>query len=70
MPEFEAAAEKLKQYGVTLAKVDCTREHILSDRFNINSYPSLRIFYKDKIYHYHGPRDEEEMVAFMIKHLE
>lgn len=69
MPEFEKAAAELKKSGVTLGKVDCTREHHLADRFNINSYPQMRIFYHGMIYHYHGPRESSGIVSFMLKHL-
>ncbi|CAD8182004.1 unnamed protein product [Paramecium pentaurelia] len=72
MPEFEEAAYQFKEKKskITLAKVDCTHESALCDSFQVRGYPTLRIFYHDRIYHYHGDRNSKGIVEFMEMHLE
>lgn len=71
-PEFAEAAKILKERKskITLAKVDCTSESYLCQEFEVRGYPTLRIFYHDKIYHYYGSREAKGIVNFMISHLE
>ncbi|CAD8082157.1 unnamed protein product [Paramecium sonneborni] len=70
-PEFAEAAETLqeKRSKITLAKVDCTQESVLCTKFEVRGYPTLRIFYHDRIYHFHGNRDAKGIIDFMIDHL-
>ncbi|CAK88849.1 unnamed protein product (macronuclear) [Paramecium tetraurelia] len=72
MPEFEKAATQFKEQQsiITLGKVDCTHESVLCDEFKVRGYPTLRIFYHDRIYHYHGDRNAEGIIDFMEMHLE
>ena len=41
---------------VVLAKVDATIEQKLSERFNLEGYPTLKIIRKGVVYDYDGPR--------------
>ncbi|CAD8093380.1 unnamed protein product [Paramecium sonneborni] len=70
-PQFAEAAGTLKEQRskITLAKVDCTKESVLCVKFEVRGYPTLRIFYHDRIFHYHGTRDAKGIVDFMVNHL-
>ena len=68
-PEFAKAADELIVHQITLGKVDCTQEDELVERFKIKEVPTLKIFYKNKVYPYLGPRHHKEMIEYMIKHL-
>ncbi|CAD8175813.1 unnamed protein product [Paramecium pentaurelia] len=71
MPQFENAATMLKEKKskITLAKVDCTQESFLCMKFDVRGYPTLRIFYHDKIFHYNGDRTPHGIVEYMETHL-
>ena len=43
---------------IVLAKVDATAEGDLAARFQIQGYPTLKIFRKGQPYEYDGPRRE------------
>ena len=43
---------------IPLAKVDATEETELGTRFEVTSYPTMKIFRKGKPYEYKGARDE------------
>lgn len=68
-PEFEKAAQQLATNDppVVLAKVDCTEEKSLGDRFEVRGYPTLYVFRNGKKSEYKGPRDAAGIVAYMQK---
>jgi protein disulfide-isomerase A1 len=43
-PEFVAAAEKMKGQGVVFGSVDCAYEKTLLKKYEIEDFPSLRLF--------------------------
>ena len=59
-PEYSKAAKKLKENDppVPLAKVDCTVEKELADQFNVQGYPTLKLFKDGEPSDYEGPREE------------
>ncbi|KAH7459772.1 hypothetical protein PRIC1_011033 [Phytophthora ramorum] len=49
---------------VRVAKVDCTTERSVCERFSVGSYPTLKVVAQGKSYDYNGRRDVPAMVAF------
>lgn len=47
-----------------VAKVDCTTERTVCERFSVGSYPTLKVVTGGKSYDYNGRRDVPAMVAF------
>jgi len=64
-PEYEGAAVELKDWGITLAKVDGTKEKELADQYNIHGWPTLRLLRKGRIYDYNGPREKANIIEYM-----
>jgi protein disulfide isomerase len=72
-PEYKKAAlvlaNQIEYIGetITLAKVDATVQKSLSTRFDIRSFPTIKIFEggSDKPSDYEGPYDAEGIVAFL-----
>ncbi len=64
-PEYAGAAAELKDWGITLAKVDGTREKELADQYGIGGWPGLKMFRKGRVYEYNGPRERDNIVTFM-----
>ena len=60
-PKYEKAAQRMKKETppVAFAKVDATAETELGTRFEVQGYPTLKIFRKGKPFDYDGPREEE-----------
>ncbi|KAG6602854.1 protein disulfide-isomerase domain [Phytophthora cinnamomi] len=57
-------ADGLAEKDVHVAKVDCTTERTVCERFSVGSYPTLKVVAAGKSYDYNGRRDVPTMVAF------
>mmetsp|Transcript_971 Transcript_971/g.2174 ORF Transcript_971/g.2174 Transcript_971/m.2174 type:complete len:556 (-) Transcript_971:200-1867(-) len=73
-PEYEKAAQALEGntdagVPITLAKVDATVERSLGEKYEVQGYPTLKIFTKgaEKPAEYEGPRDADGIVSYLIK---
>uniref|UniRef100_A0A0K2TFG6 Protein disulfide-isomerase n=1 Tax=Lepeophtheirus salmonis TaxID=72036 RepID=A0A0K2TFG6_LEPSM len=64
-PEIEGAAAELKEWGIKIVKVDGTREKELADQYGIIGWPTFKMFRKGRIYNYDGPREKDNIIAFM-----
>lgn len=67
-PHYEAAATTLKKNDppVVLAKVDCTTEQDLCQKYGVTGYPTLKIFRNGEFSkEYEGPRETDGIVKFM-----
>lgn len=66
-PEYELAAQDLKNEGIILAKVDATDEPELGTRFDVTGYPTLKIFRRGTPYDYNGGRDRNTIVSYVLE---
>lgn len=67
-PEYKKAADKLKEHGLILAKVDGTKEGELAKEHMIQGYPTLYIFrYGEKVEQYNGPKTADDIVKYMLR---
>ena len=64
-PEMEGAAAELEGWGVTVAKVDGTREKELADQYNVAGWPTIKMFRRGRVYEYNGPREKQNIIDFM-----
>ncbi|RLN97657.1 hypothetical protein BBJ28_00013982 [Nothophytophthora sp. Chile5] len=55
---------QIVEKGVHVAKVDCTVEKSICERFGVQSYPTLRVVSAGKYYDYSGRREAPSMIAF------
>lgn len=56
-PEYEKAATELKEKNIPLVKVDCTEETELCRQYEVQGYPTLKVFRGlDSIKPYPGAR--------------
>ncbi|CAI5745736.1 unnamed protein product [Peronospora destructor] len=56
--------DSLSGTDVYVAKVDCTTEQSICERFSVGSYPTLKVVADGKSYDYNSRRDVPSMVAF------
>lgn len=67
-PKYEEAATELKSKNIPLVKVDCTEEEELCRDYQIEGYPTLKIFRgPDSVKPYLGARQSEALVSYMVK---
>ena len=66
-PEYEKAATTLRKENLYLAKVDATVEKKLAEKFEIQGFPTVKLFIKGHPIEYTGGRKESEVVNWMRK---
>ncbi|KAL0303090.1 UNVERIFIED_CONTAM: protein disulfide isomerase-like 1-3 [Sesamum radiatum] len=66
-PEYAAAAEELKDEAVVLAKVDATEETELSQKFDVQGFPTVYFFVDGVHKPYPGQRTKDAIVAWLKK---
>ncbi|KAL0322389.1 UNVERIFIED_CONTAM: protein disulfide isomerase-like 1-4 [Sesamum calycinum] len=66
-PEYAAAAEELKDEAVVLAKVDATEEAELSQKFDVQGFPTIYFFVDGVHKPYPGQRTKDAIVAWLKK---
>jgi len=69
IPEWDAASIETKGLGVKLGNVDATANQRLAERFQVQSYPTIKVFTPDNRdgFPYEGPRTAPDIVAFATK---
>ncbi|XP_063305034.1 protein disulfide-isomerase A3 [Pelobates fuscus] len=66
-PEYESAATRLKG-TLSLAKVDCTANSAICNKYGVSGYPTLKIFRDgEESGSYDGPRTADGIVSTMKK---
>jgi protein disulfide isomerase family A protein 3 len=67
-PEYAEAAQILAKEltPIKLAKVDCTQEKAVCDRFEVRGYPTIKNFIAGKASDYQGPRTADGIVRYVI----
>lgn len=67
-PEYEDAATKLKEKDIHLAKIDCTEETELCERYGVQGYPTIKVFRGlENNSPYSGQRKSDSIVSYMVK---
>jgi protein disulfide-isomerase-like protein len=68
-PKFEKAARKLRNQtdvGPRLAKVDCTVEEALKNKYEVTGFPTLLVFKDGQLLEtYDGQREKSDIVDYM-----
>ena len=70
LPEFEKASEILSKEKIILAKVDASSEKTLSERYQIQAFPIIKLFlYKNEneFIDYTGPRNAIDIITWARK---
>ena len=65
-PEYEIAATQLKD-KVKIAKVDCTENQDLCQKYDVRGYPTLKVFRNGETSEYKGARKADGIVSYMQK---
>ena len=67
-PEYEAAAQQLLENDppIPLAKVDATSNEELAMKYEVEGYPTLKVFRDGTPYDYEGPRKADGIVQYML----
>ena len=66
-PEYEKAAKTLRKENLYLSKVDATVEKKLAEKFEIQGFPTVKLFIKGEPIEYTGGRKEQEVINWMRK---
>lgn len=72
-PIFDAASEALKdqQDQIVFGRVDCDKESAICKEFQVNKYPTIRLFRHGKVLkkEYRGTRSVDAMKAFLLEQI-
>ncbi|KYK56040.1 protein disulfide isomerase [Drechmeria coniospora] len=67
-PEYEEAATSLKAKNIRLCKIDCTEEADLCQEYDVEGYPTLKVFRgEDNVAPYNGQRKAAAITSYMVK---
>jgi len=68
-PEFEVAALSLRSHKIPLIKVDASSERNtnLAEKYEIQGFPTLKLFRSGKVSNYGGERSADAIVSYMKK---
>ncbi|CAI7568132.1 unnamed protein product [Penicillium pancosmium] len=67
-PKYEEAATELKSKNIPLVKVDCTEEEELCRDYDVDGYPTLKVFRgAEDPKPYGGARQTDSIVSYMTK---
>mmetsp|Transcript_4724 Transcript_4724/g.7294 ORF Transcript_4724/g.7294 Transcript_4724/m.7294 type:complete len:229 (-) Transcript_4724:143-829(-) len=69
-PTWEDLSDRLQESDVNdviIAKVDCTQEKEVCNRFNIQGFPSLKYFADRKMFSYKGARNIDALYDFVTE---
>ena len=66
-PEYSKAAVTLEKENLFLAQVDATVQNKLADKYQIQGYPTIKLFSLGSEVEYNGGREERDIVAWMRK---
>ena len=61
----EAQEDDARLADFVIAKVDCTEERDVCDRFTVRGFPTMRLFANHQMYSYKGERGLEEMKEYL-----
>jgi len=53
------------KYQVILTQVDCDKNPVLADKYNIEGYPTVKLFYKGTTYHYDAKVLKDQLIEFL-----
>ena len=53
------------KYQVILTQIDCDENPVLADKYNIEGYPTVKLFYKGTTYHYDAKVKKEQLIEFL-----
>ena len=53
------------KYQVILVQIDCDKYPVLADKYKVEGYPTLKLFYKGTTYHYDAKIRKEQLIEFL-----
>jgi thioredoxin domain-containing protein 5 len=66
-PVWDALADSLDDSaGIVVAKVDCTENRSVCQRFGVTGYPNLKFFADGQMFNYQGARSLEPLEEFVL----
>ncbi|CAI7926628.1 unnamed protein product [Closterium sp. NIES-54] len=66
-PEYKSAAAILKEFGVVLAKVDATKYADISEKYNVEGFPTIVFITDGESKPFNGGRTSAEIVSWVKK---
>jgi len=52
-------------YKVIVTEVDCDQNPNIADKYDIEAYPTVKLFYKGTTYHYYAKVQKEQLIEFL-----
>ena len=52
-------------YTIRSSIIDCDKQEDIANKYNIESYPSIILLYKNKTYYYDASADKDNLITFL-----
>lgn len=66
-PAYTEAANEMLNQDHVIAAVDCTKNRLTASKYNIEGYPTLKHFNKEKPVDYEGGRSKAEIMSYLLR---
>jgi thiol-disulfide isomerase/thioredoxin len=52
-------------YIITLTKIDCDKNSTIADKYKVESYPTIKLIYKNEVYNYDAKPNKNNLIEFL-----
>ena len=50
---------------ITLTKIDCDKNSTIADKYKVESYPTIKLLYKNEVYNYDAKPNKNNLIEFL-----
>ena len=63
--DYIVSENSKNDFVITLTKIDCDKDSTIADKYKIESYPTIKLIYKNEIYNYDAKPNRSNLIKFV-----
>jgi len=63
--DYIVGANVENDFIITLTKIDCDKNSTIADKYKVESYPTIKLIYKNEVYNYDAKPKRENLIKFL-----
>ena len=52
-------------FTITVTKIDCDKNSTIADKYKVESYPTIKLIYKNEVYNYDAKPNKNNLIEFL-----